>query len=214
VDDSYVNELVMALEYRSTVYNQDVKVMLLALNAQSDPNRPFTIKGDPSSTCSLSSYTPIDTAGWPVTAVCSDDDDDDDAVGLRARQPGRHCYSAPAYRQGEELAAETVNNIALTVGNLYGLGFRVGEPRTVRYESVPELLAVVNVPPSHYDIVNGEEIVVNPKSFAGYGSFTKLSQGDGVMSSFEVSTKKTEFDVQSGHVCTPIRPVIAYIHGG
>jgi hypothetical protein len=81
----------------------------------------------------------------------------------------------------------TVNNMALSVGNLYGLGYRVGEPKTVRFESVPELLAVVNAPPTHYDVLDGEEIAVNQRTMGGYGSFTKLTNVEGVTSSFEIT---------------------------
>jgi hypothetical protein len=83
--------------------------------------------------------------------------------------------------------AGTVNNMALSVGNLYGLGYRVGQSIKVRFESVPELIAVINAPPTHFDIVDGKEVVVNPMTFNGYGSSTRLSNVEGVTSSFEIS---------------------------
>lgn len=66
---------------------------------------------------------------------------------------GRHCYKGPHYQGDEKEQAQVVNNMALAVGNLYGLGFRVGEPTTIRYEGVPDLVAVLNAPPTHYDIL-------------------------------------------------------------
>ena len=80
-----------------------------------------------------------------------------------------------------------VNNMALSVGNLYGLGYRVGQSIKVRFESVPELIAVINAPPTHFDIVDGKEVVVNPMAFNGYGSSTRLSNAEGVTSSLEIS---------------------------
>ncbi|ELR21968.1 uncharacterized protein ACA1_022850, partial [Acanthamoeba castellanii str. Neff] len=73
------------------------------------------------------------------------------------------------------------------VGNLYGLGYRVGKSIKVRFESVPELIAVINAPPTHFDIVDGKEVVVNPRTFNGYGSSTRLSNAEGVASSFTIS---------------------------
>jgi hypothetical protein len=83
--------------------------------------------------------------------------------------------------------AATVNNMALSVGNLYGLGFRVGQSIKVRFDSVPELIAVINAPPTHFDVIDGNEVVVNPRTFGGYGSSTRLSNAEGVTSSLEIS---------------------------
>jgi hypothetical protein len=97
----------------------------------------------------------------------------------------------------------TVNNMALSVGNLYGLGYRVGEPKTVRFESVPELLAVVNAPPTHYDVLDGEEIAVNQRTLRGYGSFTKLTNADGVSSNFEITRDTVSIESTASGVRRP-----------
>ncbi len=47
--------------------------------------------------------------------------------------------TGPANRENKDQQEVMVNNMALSVGNLYGLGHGVGEPRTVQFESVPEL---------------------------------------------------------------------------
>lgn len=103
---------------------------------------------------------------------------------------GRHCYKGPHYQGDEKEQAQVVNNMALAVGNLYGLGFRVGEPTTIRYEGVPDLVAVLNAPPTHYDILEGEEVIVNRQAFSGSGSFTSLSNIEGITSSFEITREK------------------------
>jgi hypothetical protein len=56
----------------------------------------------------------------------------------------------------------------------------------VRYESVPELLAVVKAPPTHFDILEGKEVVVNLMAFNSYGSYSRVADAAGVMSSFEI----------------------------
>jgi hypothetical protein len=89
------------------------------------------------------------------------------------------------------------------VGNLYGLGYRVGEPKTVRFESVPELLAVVNAPPTHYDVIDGEEIAVNQRTLRGYGSFTKLTNADGVSSNFEITRDTVTIESTASGVRCP-----------
>ncbi len=80
-----------------------------------------------------------------------------------------------------------MNNMALSVGNLYGLGYRVGQSIKVRFESVPEVIAVINAPPTHFDVIDGKEVVVNPMTFNGFGSSTRLSNAEGVTSSLEIS---------------------------
>jgi hypothetical protein len=45
VDESYANELVVALEYSPTIASASTKVMLTSLTAQPDPDRPFFING-------------------------------------------------------------------------------------------------------------------------------------------------------------------------
>ncbi|ELR16392.1 uncharacterized protein ACA1_047930, partial [Acanthamoeba castellanii str. Neff] len=113
---------------------------------------------------------------------------------------GRQCYAGPAYQRGEDVEAGTVNNMALSVGNLYGLGYRVGQSIKVRFESVPELIAVINAPPTHFDIVDGKEVVVNPMTFNGFGSFTRLSNAEGVTSSFEISRDLVHVNGQTAGV--------------
>ena len=98
---------------------------------------------------------------------------------------GRQCYAGPAYQRSEEVEDAVVNNMALSVGNLYGLGYRVGQSIKVRFESVPELIAVINAPPTHFDVIDGKEVVVNPMTFNGFGSSTRLSNAEGVTSSLE-----------------------------
>ena len=100
---------------------------------------------------------------------------------------GRQCYAGPAYQRSEEVEDAVVNNMALSVGNLYGLGYRVGQSIKVRFESVPELIAVINAPPTHFDVIDGKEVVVNPRTFNGFGSSTRLSNAEGVTSSFDIS---------------------------
>jgi hypothetical protein len=117
---------------------------------------------------------------------------------------GRHCYAGPAYQRGEDVEAATVNNMALSVGNLYGLGYRVGQSIKVRFESVPELIAVINAPPTHFDIVDGKEVVVNPRTFGGYGSSTRLSNAEGVTSSLEISRNLVHVSSQANGV--PLSP--------
>lgn len=144
VDDTYANELLVAVEYTSTADSSVHKVMLTSLTAQPNVDDPFAVNG-------------------------------------------RHCYRGPHYQEDEDLDTPTINNMALTVGNLYGLGFRVGEPSTVRYEGVPELIAVLNAPPTHYDVLDGSDVIVNPGTFHGAGSFSQLSNIEGVVSTFEVT---------------------------
>jgi hypothetical protein len=108
------------------------------------------------------------------------------------------------------VAAGTVNNMALSVGNLYGLGYRVGESIKVRFESVPELIAVINAPPTHFDIVDGKEVVVNPRTFNGYGSSTRLSNAEGVTSSFEISRDQVHITSHANGVRPPKKPLLFY----
>jgi hypothetical protein len=84
----------------------------------------------------------------------------------------------------------------------------VGQSIKVRFESVPELIAVINAPPTHFDIVDGKEVVVNPRTFNGYGSSTRLSNAEGVTSSFEIDrdlthVTATALDVRSAPTSTP-----------
>ena len=163
VDESSTNELVVAVEYTSTTDQSVHKVMLVSLTAQPDPNQPFLINGSHAINwvCGVCRVRACDRFGSPPPPR------------RRRRRwrgrTGRHCYAGPAYRESEDQQEVTVNNMALSVGNLYGLGYRVGEPKTVRFESVPELLAVVNAPPTHYDVLDGEEIAVNQRTLGGHG---------------------------------------------
>jgi hypothetical protein len=105
-----------------------------------------------------------------------------------------------------------VNNMALTVGNLYGFGYRVAEPIKVRFESVPELLAVINAPPTHYDVIDGEEISVNPRTFRGYGSFTKLAEVEGVTSSFSLKRETVSIDSSANGVrFRKLAPILMFV---
>jgi hypothetical protein len=43
---------------------------------------------------------------------------------------------------------------------------------------------VVNVPPTHYYVLDGGEIAVNQRTMGGHRSFTKLTDVEGSRSSF------------------------------
>ena len=101
-----------------------------------------------------------------------------------------------------------VNNMALSVGNLYGLGYRVGQSIKVRFESVPELIAVINAPPTHFDVIDGKEVVVNPMTFNGFGSSTRLSNAEGVTSSLEFNRDLVHITSQS----TAVRPSLTVLN--
>ena len=110
MDDTYVNELVVAAEYTSLDGKGTRKVMLTTWVASGSKDTPFNMLG-------------------------------------------KHCYAGPYLHSGQNYQSPVLHNFALTVGNLFARGYRVGAPLKLRLEGYPELVAVINAPPSHVDYI-------------------------------------------------------------
>jgi hypothetical protein len=111
---------------------------------------------------------------------------------------GKHCYAGPGYvdsddplvPNGRDQNEYIPNNIAMTIGNLYGMGLRVKNPEYWRFEGVPRLMAIINAPPTHVDFINEETVVVNPKTLVGAdGSFASAQTSEGVTSQWSYVTE-------------------------
>jgi hypothetical protein len=73
-------------------------------------------------------------------------------------------------KQTLALPDEGVAAVAVAVGNLDGDSVRVGPPRYFNVVDAEQLIAVINEPPKHYDIINGTTYDVNnnPDTYARY----------------------------------------------